>query len=142
MKDPEFILLRNRFVIALIFIIIFFVPIFFFLKNKFLINNSIIIDKINKEEDIVILVTEEQCDSCKQTEKVLNKDNVTYQILNVNKEKDYYQILKKLNLSIDEIVPPTVIYIEKGNVVATTLETEENDLEIFIENYNLRRFEG
>ena len=65
MKDPEFIMLRNRVLIGIFISIIFIIPICFFIKNKLLVTESDLEKSIKNKEDILILFTEENCSKCK-----------------------------------------------------------------------------
>ena len=137
MRDPEFIELRNRFLIGLGICIVFMVPFFFFLKNK-LINTSKVIEAINRKEDIVLLVTSKDCSNCKIYKKQLTNLGVNYIETNRNKDKYYEEILRKLNVVKTDIIPPTIIYIKEGALYATLVEIKtKEELTIFVENYHL-----
>ena len=135
MRDPEFIELRNKFLLGLFIFLVFAIPIFFFIKNKFYVSNSDIYNSINKKNDMLILVVENKCDKCNESKKILNNIDINYYILNKDKQKDYIQILNKLNIHKKEIVSPTLIYIKEGNIYAyiNNIKSEE-EINSFIEN--------
>ncbi len=137
MNDPEFIELRNRFLLGVFIALLFIIPFFYFLKNKLIIDESII-NEIKNGENLTILVVENNCKECKKYEEHLKNNNVSYKKINKKEDKNYELILNKLNISYNDITSPTIIYIEKQNVVAT-LPNMRSDKEInaFIINYNL-----
>ena len=138
MKDPEFIMLRNRVLIGIFISIIFIIPICFFIKNKLLVTESDLEKSIKNKEDILILFTEENCSKCKSYEKKLIDLNVNYFILNKNKEKNYKTILYKIETSNDELIPPTLIYVREGKVYSTLVDIKsKKELEKYLNNYRL-----
>lgn len=137
MNDPEFIMLRNRFLIAIIVALIFTVPLFFFFKNKFLIDESII-NKIKKKENITLLIVKRNCNECEEYKKQLESSNVAYIKINKDKDKNYDLLLNDLNMSYTDITIPTIIYIENKKVIATlTNNKSAEEVSSFIKNYNL-----
>ena len=138
MKDPEFIMLRNRVLIGIFISIIFIISICFFIKNKLLVTESDLEKSIKNKEDILILFTEENCSKCKSYEKKLIDLNVNYFILNKNKEKNYKTILYKIETSNDELIPPTLIYVREGKVYSTLVDIKsKKELEKYLKNYRL-----
>lgn len=138
MKDPEFIMLRNRVLIGIFISIIFIISICFFIKNKLLVTESDLEKSIKNKEDILILFTEENCSKCKSYEKKLIDLNVNYFILNKNKEKNYKTILYKIETSNDELIPPTLIYVREGKVYSTLVDIKsKKELEKYLNNYRL-----
>lgn len=137
MKDPEFIELRNKFLLGLGIFIIFAIPIFFFVRNKLYMPDSKIIKSLNKKDSMVILIVENKCDRCNKSKNVLNELNVNYFILNKDTERDYNNIIRKLNIE-DEVQVPAIIYVDEGKLYSYIYNIRnEKEITDFVENYNL-----
>ena len=122
MNDPEFIMLRNRFLIGILVALIFIMPLFFFFKNK-IISNEDIIREIRNKEKIIILVVENNCIECKNYQQKLNNNDVDYMKVNKIKDKDYELILNELNISSDDITTPAIIYVKNKKVANTKFKS-------------------
>ena len=138
MRDKEFIELRNKFFLGLFIAIIFIVPISIFLKNKLYITDPDIIKGIDKRNNMIILITNEDCSYCSKVRKELDNLNVNYYLLNSDRERSYETILMKLNLTDSDIIYPSLVYIEEGKVVSTLVDIKDiKDVDTYLENYNL-----
>lgn len=137
MNDPEFIMLRNRFLLGVLVAIIFIVPLFFFFKNK-LISNEDILQKIRNNETLMILVVENDCIECKNYQEQLNNDGIGYMKVNKSKDTNYELILNELNMSYDDVTSPSIIYVKNKKVVSTLTNMKTNEeINSFIVNYKL-----
>ena len=137
MRDPEFIELRNKFLLGIGILIIFAIPIFFFVKNKLYMPDSKIMKYLKKNDSMVILVIENKCDRCNKSREVLNELNVNYFILNKDTERDYNSIIRKLNIE-DEIQVQSIIYVDEGNLYSYIYNIRnKKEITDFVENYNL-----
>lgn len=140
MKDEEFIILRNRILFGLLIVIIFAIPTFFVIKNKLLVKETSIIKQINNKENFVILVTKENCTNCKDYEKELKNLNVEYSTLKKDTSESYTKVLDKLSINENDIIPPTIIYVEEGILKSTLVDIKNNnEIKEFIENYELSK---
>ena len=140
MKDEEFIILRNRILIGLLIVIIFAIPTFFVIKNKLLVKETSIIKQINNKENFVILVTKENCTNCKDYEKELKNLNVEYSTLKKDTSESYTKVLDKLSINENDIIPPTIIYVEEGILKSTLVDIKNNnEIKEFVENYELSK---
>ena len=138
MRDPEFVMLRNRVLIGIFVSILFIVPICFFIKNKLLVTDSDLEKSIKKQEDILILFTEDKCSKCKSYEKKLIDLNVNYFVLNKSTKKNYKTILYKIETNDDEVIPPTLIYVREGKVYSTLVDIKsDNELEKYLSKHKL-----
>ena len=81
MNDPEFIMLRNKFLIGILVALIFIIPLFLFFKNK-IIDNEDITKKIRNKETLIILVVENNCIECKNYQEQLNNNGIGYMKVN------------------------------------------------------------
>ena len=140
MKDEEFIILRNRILIGLLIVIIFAIPTFFVIKNKLLVKETSIIKQINNKENFVILVTKENCTNCKDYEKELKNLNVEYSTLKKDTSESYTKVLDKLSINENDIIPPTIIYVEEGILKSTLVDIKNNnEIKEFVDNYELSK---
>lgn len=136
MRDPEFIQLRNRFLMALAIALIFTIPMILFVVNRFNEKPSKVIESINKKENIIVLVTEENCPSCLNNKNILKDNNVPFYELNKDTNKNAYEVtLRKLSMSISDIKPPTLIYIEEGKLSSSLVNPNEKELKSYLD-YN------
>ena len=136
MRDPEFIELRNRFLIGLVVSLLFTVPIFLIFYNRITPNSSKIMNKIKKEESFFLLVTEKNCKSCTKYHNLLKKIDIQYEEMNKNKDKNYQDTLKLLEIAESDVEIPCLIYIEKGVLISSlpNIQSEE-ELNTFISYY-------
>lgn len=136
MRDPEFIQLRNRFLMALGIALIFTIPMILFVVNKFNEKPSKVIESINKKENIIVFVTEENCPSCLNSKNILKENNVSFYELNKDTNKNNYEvILRKISMSTSDITPPTLIYIEEGKLSSSLVNPNEKELKSYLD-YN------
>ena len=136
MIDPEFIKLRNRFLFAVLIGVVFSVPLIIFLNKTFSSTN--VLSRVRKEDTFVILIENKKCKMCKKVDNLLDKNSVDYVRLNRDKNKDYDQILKDLELVNKREEYPIVVYVSKGKMIANLFNISNvKELEEFIESYYL-----
>lgn len=135
--DQDFIALRNRIVLAVLVAIVFTIPLIIFIFNKFGNNSSLILNSLNKKENLVLLVTKEECKSCEDSENLLKKQKVNYTLLNKDKETNYEKIIRKIGISDDDIIVPTIIYVEEGLLYSSLVTPTKKELISYIEINNL-----
>lgn len=134
MVDEKVIDLRNRFFLAIFLIILFLTPLLFIFMNKFGKDDNIVISRINNNETFTILVI----NNISNTSKIgstLNKNNISYEIINTDKYRYYNSFLNKLDINKNDIVEPSIIYIENGKLISILVEINDtNKLDEYIEN--------
>lgn len=135
--DQDFIALRNRIVLAVLVAIVFTIPLIIFIFNKFGNNSSLIFNSLNKKENLVLLVTKEECKSCEDSENLLKKQKVNYTLLNKDQETNYEKIIRKIGISDDDIIVPTIIYVEEGLLYSSLVTPTKKELISYIEINNL-----
>ena len=136
MKDPEFIELRNKFLLALLVALIFSVPIFFILKNNLVPNNSIE-DKIKNNKSIILYVVEDNCNNCNKIKKYLDKNKIKYNMLNKNSNK-YQRVMNIIGVNNENIISPAILYIEETKLNSYIVDIKsEKEVENFINSYKL-----
>lgn len=131
--DQDFIALRNRIVLAVLVAIVFTIPLIIFIFNKFGNNSSLILNSLNKKENLVLLVTKEECKSCEDSENLLKKQKVNYTLLNKDQETNYEKIIRKIGISDDDIIVPTIIYVEEGLLYSSLVTPTKKELISYIE---------
>ena len=137
MKDEEFIKLKNNFFKSVFFVLLFIVPFTIALITKFGTNNTNIENKIRNKETMLILITEKKCNKYREIKDILKKQNVNYYEINIDKTtiNDYQRILRKIKISENDIVIPTMIYVEEGNLKSSLVDIKnKNELLSYIEN--------
>lgn len=137
MKDEEFIKLKNNFFKSVFFVLLFIVPFTIALITKFGTNNTNIENKIRNKETMLILITEKKCNKCREIKDILKKQNVNFYEINIDKTtiNDYQRILRKIKISENDIVIPTMIYVEEGNLKSSLVDIKnKNELLSYIEN--------
>lgn len=139
MKDKEFIKLKKIFFKSAFFIIIFMVPFTIALVTKFGYKTSNMEKSIRNKESLLILITEKDCSRCKEIKEIMKDKEVPYYELNFDKTtiNDYKRILRKVKISENDIVIPTLIYIQDGNLRSSLVNIKDkNELLSYIENIN------
>lgn len=136
MKDPEFIQLRNRFLLAILIAVVFSVPLFIFLNRNF--SDTNVLSRVRKKETFIILIENKKCKLCEKVDNLLDDNSVDYVRLNRDKNKDYDKILKELDLVNKREEYPIIVYVSEGKMVANLFSiVEVDEVDEFIKNYNL-----
>ena len=139
MKDKEFIKLKKLFFKSAFFILIFMVPFTIALVTKFGYKTTNMEKSIRNKESLLILITEKDCSRCKDIKELMKDKKVPYYELNFDKTtiNDYARILRKVKISENDIVIPTLIYIQDGNLRSSLVNIKDkNELLSYIENIN------
>lgn len=139
MKDKEFVRLKKIFFKSSFFVIIFMVPFTIALITKFGYKTTNMEKSIRNKESLLILVTKKDCSRCKEIKEILKDKKVPYYELNFDKTtiNDYQRILRKVKIGEHDIVIPTLIYMQDGNLKSSLVDIKDkNDLLSYIENIN------
>lgn len=136
MRDPEFIQLRNRFLFGILIVLIFAVPIIIFLVRTY--GGSSVLHRVEKKETFTILVTSNSCDKCSLVNDILKEKNVDFVKLNSSTNKDYDEIMRKLNIENKREEFPILVYVKDGEMLANlfSINSEGNVVE-FLEFHGL-----
>lgn len=136
MRDPEFVELRNKFFFGMLVVIIFAVPIMIFLIKTY--GSSNVLTKIEKDESLVILVTSKDCDNCSLVNDILKDNDIKFSKLNSSTNKDYAEIMKKLDIENKREEFPILVYVEDGEMKANLFSIDSKEkVEDFIEFHGL-----
>ena len=109
MNDPEFIEMRNKFLISLLIVGVF-ATLFIVFLFRLVGTNSNVDNKVLQKKDILVLVVDNKCARCDAVKEVLKENDIKYSIL--DRYKDIYQ---KIGLD-DEITTPCILSIKKGKL--------------------------
>lgn len=130
--------LRNKVLLGVFIFIIFFIPGLAVFMTKFGGVDTKIIEKVDKEESFVVLFTKTECNYCKETKEVLKDNNINFEEVKTDSERYYGTIIRKLEISKNDIVEPTVMIIKKGKQKSSLVDiNNKNELELYLKNYNL-----
>lgn len=136
MKDPEFIKLKNRFLLGILVALVFSVPLLIFVSKTY--SSSNILTKIEKKETFTVIVTKKKCEMCKDALKVLKDNNVNYVELKMDSNKDYKEILRRLKVDNPKEEAPILIYVKDGEMFANLFSiTKKSIAKEFISNHSL-----
>ena len=85
---------------------------------------------------MMIYITENNCNKCNTLKKELDKKDIEYELINKDKSKDYNKIIQRLGLDSSNIYSPTLIYIEKGELISYMVDIESKEsLNDYLKNY-------
>lgn len=136
MRDPEFIEFRNKFILAIVLILLFGIPFLIFITKKFMVETSPIIKGIDNKDTMIVLVEKAECKSCKSIENYLKDYNIKYYTVNSSIDRNYGKILHKLDITTTDIDEPTLLYIEEGKFYAALVSIKnEEELTNFLITY-------
>lgn len=131
MKDPEFIELRNRFLIGILIAVIFSVPLFVFVYKTF--SSPQVLTKIEKGDTFSILIVAEECENCKLVENILDNKDIKYLKVNKSTNKDYASIMEKLGIKNKNDSFPIIVYVKDGKMVGNLMNIDsEKEVEGFL----------
>lgn len=138
-KDPELILLRNRFLLGLGVALIFAIPIALLFFNRFRSTYSDVYSAFRRQESFIIFMTDSSnCSNCSAIEQLLKEQEVAYYSYDISKEKDYDDVQRRIGITSSALKPPAIIYIQEGQMEANLLNiSKEQDALLFLENYGL-----
>ena len=134
MDDPEFKEMVKKAIFAVAVALVFIIPIFFIFKNKLSSTPNTIVKDIREEKTFILYITKENCNKCKTLKKELN--NIEYKELNKDTNKNYNEIMMKLELNDSKIYVPALVYINKGKVESYIVDINtKEDIDNFLSNY-------
>lgn len=135
--DEELKHMRNRFFLGIVISIIFLIPLLIFVINKFGSDEKGIIKNINDKENMLLLIVEEKCKNCQSIKEVLKNNKVSYTLINKDRENDFPEVLRKIDMPEKDITPPTLIYIVEGRLYSSLVNPSSDELEAYIDTNEL-----
>lgn len=135
MNDPELKKMIQKVLFAILIALVFAIPLFFVFKNRLTPKTSELLKSINNKT-FLLYITEDNCKICETLKKELDNKNIKYKELNKNKNRDYNEIIIRLDLDNSNLSAPTLIYIKKGEVISYIVDIKDKKyLDDYLENY-------
>ena len=132
MDNEEFIELKNKALKALLITIIICIPLIFFFIIKYNTLNSSVYKSIKKKDTFIIYIYQEKDNSYNDIIKKLKAKKTKYYEYDINKHNDLELILRKIELTVDDVSDWCLIYIKNGKMVSNT--NNYDDLDGFLNN--------
>jgi len=127
MVDTEFYELKRRVIIAVIAIVIFSIPLLIFVFKNYGYKESDVLDKLNNKEDMVLLLRNTSCDYCSNITNLLDSYNVSYEVVMVNTDDRYNDIVKALDIPKNDIVVPELVEVINGKADNFVVDIDNQD---------------
>ena len=127
MNDPELKQMIHKALFAVAIALLFAIPVFFIFVNKISVKENRLLKDIRENKTFLLYVTENKCTMCKTLKKELDNKNISYKELNKDKEQEYEEIIKSLGLKSTNIETPTLIYVEKGQVISYIVDIKSKE---------------
>ena len=136
MEDKELNEMIGKVTIVVLAAIIFTVLLTLVFINKFGAKQILVNKMIDNNETLYVLVINNETKNKKEIEKVLKDKEVVYTIVNKDVELHYNDFLKKISITNEDIIEPTLIYIEEKKANSILVDIKKiDDLKDFLE-YN------
>ena len=136
-RDEELMDMFKRLGLAFLVAIIFAVPAAIFVFKKYDNHTSDILARI-KNERVLIYIDGYKCDKCKTIENILKDYNVDYYEINKDIDhQDFKIIMKKIHLDWEKVNAPSLVLVEKGEVIVQMSDFNKKDLGEFFQEYEL-----
>lgn len=136
MRDPEFVALRNKFLIGLVIFVVV-ITLLIMIMYRFLGNYSgKVYDDVVADKTFVFLQVSNKCEMCDSVKNVLDEKGIEYQILTMSLKDRHEDVYRVLKIDSKNVEAPSLFYIKKGEVVAYLSGVDNQDeLDSFIKNY-------
>ena len=136
MEDKELNEMIGKVTIVVLAAIIFTVLLTLVFINKFGAKQIPVNKMIDNNETLYVLVINNETKNKKEIEKVLKNKEIVYTIVNKDVELHYNDFLKKISITNEDIIEPTLIYIEEKKANSILVDIKKiDDLKDFLE-YN------
>ena len=137
MEDANLKEFTTNIIIWLVVVLVFGTMLTIVFINRFGSKEISINKKIEKQQELVILVISNETKNTNKIKEVLKKNELSYEIVNKDQEMYFEDFLDKLSLTEKDIVEPTLIYVQEEKPVAILVNVKDLDaLNEFIE-YNI-----
>lgn len=127
MKDPEFIELRNKFLIGLGVVLLFCIPLFIFILKNFNNKESDISKELKEDKSMLIFIESNNCSKCSLMNEALKKYGLKYYILNSDSSSEYEEMITSLDLDKKTMVAPAIIYVQNGKMYSNIVDIRSVD---------------
>ena len=82
---------------------------------------------ILQKENFVLLLESKKCRKCDMVKSVLDSKGVSYFELNIDKEDDFYKILKRFNMNEEEVSTPGIMFIVEGKLYSFMFDIKSQE---------------
>ncbi len=133
--DEETKEILKKILIGIIVSIIIFVPMVLFFKNRFMNNETEVLKRINKKDTFFVLIYDNDT-KINELNDYFKNNRIEYTKLNKSIDSNYDTILRKLEVSKEDIKVPSLLLIEEGKLYSYLNNVKVNEeLSLFIDNY-------
>ena len=73
------------------------------------------------------MLESKKCSKCDMVKSVLDSKGVSYFELNIDKDDDYYKILKRFNMNEEDVSTPGIMFIVEGKVYSFMFDIKSED---------------
>ena len=133
--DEETKEILKKILIGIIISILIFVPMVLFFKNRFMNTETEVLKRINKKDTFFVLIYDNDT-KINELNDYFKNNKIEYTKLNKSIDSNYDTILRKLEVSKDDIKVPSLLLIEEGKLYSYLNNVKVNEeLSLFIDNY-------
>ena len=136
-RDEELEMIFKKLGLAILVALIFAIPTALFVFNKFDNHTSDVIDRLRNEK-VLVFVNGYKCEKCKTIKNILDDYNVDYYEINRDiNHQDFKIIMNKIHVNWEDIPAPSLVLVEKGEMIVKMSEFNKKDLGEFFQEYEL-----
>ena len=136
MRDPEFIELRNRFLIGLMVALFVGGLLIIIFYRSLISERSKVYNQLRSDDTVLLFVEDNNCDRCIQIKNILDNKRVEYYIYNRDSDVERDSIEKVLKIDNYSIEIPALMYVKNGKVKSFLSDAEDiEEINDFIDNY-------
>ena len=133
--DEETKEILKKILIGIIISILIFVPMVLFFKNRFMNTETEVLKRINKKDTFFVLIYDNDT-KINELNDYFKNNRIEYTKLNKSIDSNYDTILRKLEVSKEDIKVPSLLLIEEGKLYSYLNNVKVNEeLSLFIDNY-------
>ena len=133
--DEETKEILKKILIGIIISILIFVPMVLFFKNRFMNTETEVLKRINKKDTFFVLIYDNDT-KINELNDYFKNNKIEYTNLNKSIDSNYDTILRKLEVSKEDIKIPSLLLIEEGKLYSYLNNVKVNEeLSLFIDNY-------
>ena len=133
--DEETKEILKKILIGIIISILIFVPMVLFFKNRFMNTETEVLKRINKKDTFFVLIYDNDT-KINELNDYFKNNRIEYTKLNKSTDSNYDTILRKLEVSKEDIKIPSLLLIEEGKLYSYLNNVKVNEeLSLFIDNY-------
>ena len=133
--DEETKEILKKILIGIIISILIFVPMVLFFKNRFMNTETEVLKRINKKDTFFVLIYDNDT-KINELNDYFKNNRIEYTKLNKSTDSNYDTILRKLEVSKEDIKVPSLLLIEEGKLYSYLNNVKVNEeLSLFIDNY-------